>query len=110
MLDTRDGFLLLFHNLAFKEVSKLNGFILCIAISVSGQSVSRYRVMNVRTHCVSINLIFSKVCCVACAAPASVPAPAADEGATAPEPPAAAEQPVAAKQGEGTKASGKCCK
>ncbi len=61
MLDTCDGFLLLLRNLAFEEISELNASIWFVAISVSRQSVSQYRVLNARTRCVSIHLIFSKV-------------------------------------------------
>ena len=53
MLDTCGGFLLLLHNLAFGEVSELNGSVWFVAISVSRQLVSRYRVLNVRTRCLA---------------------------------------------------------
>ncbi len=60
MQDTYDRFLLSLHNLAFGEDPELNGTIWFVAISVSRQSVSWYRVLNVRTCCISIHLIFSK--------------------------------------------------
>ncbi len=62
MLATCNGFLLLLHNLAFGKVSEImmNGFIRFVAISVSRQSVSLYRVLNVQTRCISIHLIVAK--------------------------------------------------
>ena len=41
--------------------SEMNDFLLFVALSVSRQSVSSYRVLNVRTRWVSIHLIFSNV-------------------------------------------------
>ena len=59
-LDTCGGFLLLLHNLAFGEVSELNGSIWFVAISVSRQSVSWYRVLNVRIRCLAFILTSAK--------------------------------------------------
>ncbi len=53
--------MLLLHNRAFGEVSELNGFFSFVAISVFRQLVSRFCVLNVRTRCVSIHFILSKV-------------------------------------------------
>ena len=61
MLATCDGFSLLLHNLAFGKVSEMNGSTWFVAISVSRQSVSWYRVLNIRNRCISIHLIFRKV-------------------------------------------------